>query len=216
MTRQNNIIIFLDGDASAEPWLLDFARDAYVIAADGGIRHAASFNIEPHLWVGDFDSSDSVMRDRYRNVPLKEYPSDKVKSDGELAIEEALSLKPQKIVLVGAMGGSRTDHSFFNVLGALNFAHKHQDTEFILTGKSELAMPLLPNKLLEIANSVGATLSIVPFSQLKGLTIEGVKWPLDQVFVELGSTHTLSNLIVSDAQVQLLDGLAIAIVQTND
>ena len=215
MSKQNNIIILLDGEASAEPWISDFSQNAYVIAADGGIRHAALFNIEPHLWVGDFDSSDSEMQVRYKNVPLKEYPPDKVKSDGELAIEEALALSPQMLVIVGALGGCRTDHSFFNVLNAVRFAHKHPDTKFILTGDGEFAMPLLPKKPLRIARSLGTTLSIVPFSDLNGLSIEGVYWPLKLVDVEFGSTHTLSNRIVSDAEVQLIDGLAIAIVQTN-
>ncbi|MEM9574879.1 MAG: thiamine diphosphokinase, partial [Pseudomonadota bacterium] len=60
------------------------------------------------------------------------------------------------------------------------------------------------------------TLSIVPFSDVTGLSIEGVRWPLNSIEVEFGSTHTLSNEIVSEAKIRLLSGLAIAIVQTND
>lgn len=216
MTKQNNIIILLDGEASAENWIAELATDSYIIAADGGIRHAQLLGIEPDLWVGDFDSSDKTLQDRYKNVPRKEYPSDKVKSDGEIAIEEALSLNPQKIVLLGALGGQRTDHSLFNLLGALRFAHKHPDTEFILTGTGQTALPLLPKKPLKIGSSFGTTLSIVPFSDLNGLSITGVHWPLNSVEVEFGSTHTLSNRIISNAEIELVDGLAIAIVQTND
>jgi len=216
MSKQNNIIILLDGEAAEEPWLTDLAKSAYVIAADGGIRHAALLDVEPDLWIGDFDSSGAEFRNRYKNVPLKEYSSDKVKSDGELAIEEALSLNPQKLILVGALGGKRTDHSFFNVLGALRFARKHTDTVFVLTGDGQIAMPLLPKQTLKLARACGTTLSIIPFSDLKGLTIEGVQWPLEQVDVELGSTHTLSNKLVSDANVLLVEGHAIAIVQTKD
>lgn len=216
MTKQNHIMILLDGESGVEPWISDFSKDAFIIAADGGIRHAAPLGIEPDLWVGDFDSSDLEIKDRYKNVPLKTYPSDKSKSDGEIATEAALSLSPKKIVLVGALGGRRTDHGFFNVLSALRYAHNHPETEFVLTGAGQIAMPLLPKKQLKIAQSLGTTLSIVPFSKLSGLSVDGVRWPLVSVEVELGSTHTLSNRIIAEATIQLMDGLAIAIVQTND
>ncbi|MEM8541602.1 MAG: thiamine diphosphokinase [Pseudomonadota bacterium] len=210
-----NIIILLGGEANAQSWLLDVAKDAYVIAADGGIRHAALLNVEPDLWVGDFDSCDADDKERYKDVPISEYPSDKAKSDGEIAIEAALALKPQKLVMVGALGGHRTDHSFFNVLSALRFARENPDTALVLTGIDQLAMPILPGKPLKITGAPNTTLSIIPFSDLSGLTIKGVQWPLELVNVESGSTHTLSNIIVSEAMIHLLDGHAIAILQTN-
>ncbi len=216
MTNHEHILILLDGTAHREPWISDIAKQAYIIAADGGIRHADLLGVRPDLWIGDFDSSSVDMHETYPEIPKSEYAADKIKSDGELAIEEALSFNPAQITLLGALGGERTDHSLFNILGALRFAHQHPSCKFVLVGDRQTAMPLVPGKRLEISPRHGSILSIVPFSQLHGLTITGVRWPLNSVEVELGSTHTLSNVIDSQAHVELAGGLAIAIVQIKD
>lgn len=209
-------MILLDGSASTEPWILEFARNAYVIAADGGIRHAEPLNIAPDLWIGDFDSSDPPLLQQYNHIPHQKFSEDKVKSDGELALERALSLNPQRLVLFGALGGTRTDHVLFNILGALRLAKDHPDTEIALTGDKQIAFPLIEGKMEDISRYAGKTISVVPFSDLRGLTITGVRWPLDAVDVALGSTHTLSNIIATDATLCLSFGHAIAIVQTNE
>ena len=216
MTNHEHILILLDGSARREPWISDIANQAYIIAADGGIRHADLLDVRPDLWIGDFDSSSVDMHETYRDIPKSEYETDKIKSDGELAIEKALSFNPAQITLLGALGGERTDHSLFNILGALRFAHQYKSCKFVLVGDRQTAMPLVPGKRLEISPRHGSILSIVPFSHLDGLTITGVRWPLNSEQVELGSTHTLSNVIVSHGNVELAGGLAIAIVQIKD
>ena len=216
MAKLEHIMILLDGEARLEPWISEIANQAYVIAADGGIRHADLLGVRPDEWIGDFDSTNAEMLERYGDIPQSEYSADKIKSDGELAIEKALTLNPEQITLLGALGGDRTDHNLFNILGALRFSHQNPKTKFVLVGDRQTAMPLLPGTPLEIPSNYGTTLSIVPFSDLGGLTLTGVRWPLDAVQIALGSTHTLSNVIVSEARAELAQGLAIAIVQTNN
>ncbi len=216
MKNHEHILILLDGSARLEPWISDIANQAYIIAADGGIRHADLLGVRPDLWIGDFDSSSADLHEAYRDIPKTEYEVDKVKSDGELAIEKALSFNPAQITLLGALGGERTDHSLFNILGALRFAHQYPSCKFVLVGDRQTAMPLLPATRLEISPRHGSILSIVPFSRLDSLTITGVRWPLESVQVELGSTHTLSNVIIAQGYVELAEGLAIAIVQIKD
>lgn len=216
MTKHNNIVVLLDGTASTEPCFLEFAMTAYVIAADGGIRHAEKLGVVPDLWIGDFDSTDVQLQEQFENVPHQKFSADKIKSDGELAIEHALTYNPEKLILFGALGGKRTDHILFNILGTLRLAKANQDTEFLLIGDNQIAFPLIEGKTEDISRYAGKTISVVPFSDLRGLTITGVRWPLDEVDVAMGSTHTLSNVITADATVCLSFGHAIAIVQTNE
>ena len=55
----------------------------------------------------------------------------------------------------------------------------------------------------------GAT-AIVPFTDLDGLDLDGVKWPLVQRQVPLGSTLTLSNLSLGTTTITLHSGYGMA------
>ena len=123
--------ILLGGDLVATPRFRELVADARPIAADSGIKHAASLPIEPELWVGDFDSADAIHVETYRHVKRLEFPSDKDKTDGEIAVDEALKLGASKLVFVGAFGGKRTDHMFLHMTLALRLAGKN--IEVVLT-----------------------------------------------------------------------------------
>ena len=92
---------------------------ASVIAVDAGYRHLDARGFIPNIVVGDFDSLGYVPKeDKTASIQLKEdvdngetkllrvmqYPQDKDKSDLELAIDEALSQKPQILFIYGALG----------------------------------------------------------------------------------------------------------------
>ena len=52
---------------------------------------------------------------------------------------------------------------------------------------------LLENDSLDLAGKAGDILSIVPVSQQATLSISGVKWPLQEVSIEFGSSRPLRN-----------------------
>lgn len=212
MSQYETIIILLDGDVSPTSWLLALAKNAHVIAADGGIRHAETLGAHPALWIGDFDSTAIEYSKKYAEVERSEHPSEKNTSDGELALELALKSNPKRIVICGAMGGARNDHVMFNMLGALRLAQQNPDIEFIMTGQDQIAFPILPGQTLEIQQKFGSVLSIIPISALRKLSVSGVKWPLAEIDIEMGSSHTLSNILTAPATIHLNDGHAIAIV----
>jgi thiamine pyrophosphokinase len=57
----------------------------------------------------------------------------------------------------------------------------------------------------------GTTFSILGFSELRGLTVEGAKWPLDDVVVPFGSSLTISNVVKSELVVRLREGRALLV-----
>ena len=80
----------------------------------------------------------------------------------------------------------------------------------LLTSGSEEAYPLLPGShRLDLPS--GSRLSIIPFADLKGLDLEGVKWPLSQRAVTLGSSLTLSNVALGTVRIGLASGYGLAI-----
>jgi thiamine pyrophosphokinase len=82
--------ILLAGELTVTDRLRQQLEGVRVIAADGGIAHAAALGVEPELWIGDFDSSDDNLIALHEDVPRQTHPPAKDATDGELAIAEAV------------------------------------------------------------------------------------------------------------------------------
>jgi thiamine pyrophosphokinase len=98
--------ILLAGELTVTDRLRQQLAGARMIAADGGMAHAAALGVEPELWIGDFDSSDADLEARYEHVARQTHPPAKDTTDGELAIAEAVARGAGEIFLVGGLGGA--------------------------------------------------------------------------------------------------------------
>lgn len=203
MTR---FTILLGGELFRTPLVDRQVAGSRVIAADAGIRHAATLELMPELWLGDFDSVPSEVDLRFADLPRETFPQDKDKTDGELAIAAALKRGATSLVLVGAFGGPRADHAFLHLALALRLAEA--GTEVILTSGRQEAHPLLPGTM-SFDYADGTLFSLLAFSALSGLSEEGAKWPLDRVDVPFGSSLTLSNEVRGSLRVSLGSGRAL-------
>lgn len=200
--------ILLGGDILRTPELDAHVAGTRVIAADSGIRHAATLGLVPELWAGDFDSVTPAMIDAHPDVPRDVHPAEKDHTDGEIAIAAALDAGATSLVVVGAFGGPRGDHAFLHLAQALRLAEAGTPT--LLTSGAQEGLPLLKGKhRFDYAD--GTLFSILAFSGLSGLTVEGAKWPLDNVEVAFGSSLTLSNEVHGDLTVTLEEGRALLV-----
>lgn len=198
--------ILLNGNLFITDRLLNQIQNSRVIAADGGMRHAAALNVKPELWLGDFDSSDQILIEKYNHVPREVFPSDKDMTDSALACERALQNGAKKLILCGALGGERSDHSLSHMTQALMMAEK--GISVLLTSGLEEGWPILP-KLVSYDLPKGSLFSLIGFSNLENLTLKGVKWPLYGKNVPFGSSLTLSNRICGTFSCHLGSGKAI-------
>lgn len=191
MSQNGRFTLLLGGVLAPTPRLLAQVAGTRAIAADGGMAHAAALRLVPELWVGDFDSTDSPTEAYFRHIPRETYPTEKAMTDGEIAIEAAISRGAQNLILAGGLGG-QTDHALGNL--ALLLALVRRGIPAFAASGTEEAYPLSPGKL-DLALPPGARLSIIAFSDLEGLDIAGVRWPLTNAAVPMGSTLTLSNAV---------------------
>jgi thiamine pyrophosphokinase len=203
-------VILLGGDLTVTSRLLAQIAGARVIAADSGIRHSAALGVVPELWVGDFDSVDDDDRRVWATVGREVYPSDKDKTDGELAADAAIARGATALILVGAFGGERADHAFLHMTSAIGLAERGFATR--LTSGREEGQPVLPGRMRPDLPQ-GTLFSLLPFSDLSGLSIRGVKWPLSERFVPFGSSLTMSNVVDGDCEITLTGGRAMLVAR---
>ena len=204
MTR---FAILLGGDLTVTPRLKSQIRGARVIAADSGMMHAAALRLIPELWVGDFDSAGSELTMQYRDVPRETFPAEKDATDGAIAVEEAIRRGATEIVLLGGLGG-QTDHTAGLLGQSIQIAR--QGIACLLTSGVEEAWPLNGGRMT-VDLPPETRLSIIPFTDLHGLDLAGVKWPLAKRDVPVGSTLTLSNVALGPVEIGLISGHGVTI-----
>ncbi len=204
----SKFVILLGGTVHVTDRLRQLVAGARVLAADGGIAHAEALGLMPELWLGDFNSSSPELDEKYADVPRSVFPAAKDMTDGELALNEAYRLGATEVVLCGAFGGARTDHTLLHLTMATAYAAKGR--KLILSSGTEEAHPLVAGTY-DFDFADGTLFSIVAFSQLSGLFIEGARWPLENMELSFGSSLTVSNAVCGNLHVSLHSGKAILI-----
>lgn len=183
----------------------------YVICADGGLEKAKKLDLIPDIILGDFDSVDSVVLENYKklNIETVTFPSEKDYTDMELAINHAVIKGFKDIILVGA-SGTRLDHTVANML-LIEKYHK-KDIKIKMLDNNNLIQ--MVNNNMTIPFKENYFVSIIPLSEkIEGLTLDGFKYPLNNVTVERGSTLCVSNEIIENVGViKLNKGNAIVFV----
>ncbi|PWL16836.1 thiamine diphosphokinase [Falsochrobactrum shanghaiense] len=204
----STFVILLGGDLVVTDRLKRQISDARVFAADSGMRHAQMLGVEPELWLGDFDSTSEDLHRQYAHIPKKTFPRAKDKTDGELALDEAFERGATKVVLCGAFGGSRVDHTLLHLTMAS--AQAARGRNIMLTSGTEEAWPLVAGSH-QFDFGQETIFSVVNFSTVEGLSITNAQWPLDNVTLPFGSSWTVSNIAYGTLGVTMRSGLAILV-----
>ncbi|WP_075291673.1 thiamine diphosphokinase [Pararhizobium arenae] len=205
--------ILMGGPLAATDRLLGRLKETRVIAADGGMRHAAGLGLTPELWVGDFDSTPASLIAEWPEVHREPYPPAKNETDGEIAVEAALSRGARSLIFAGALGGERSDHAFMHLIYAVRLAET--GLAIHLTSGEEEATPLLPGTL-ELNLPKGSLFSILGLNTLDGLSIDGARYPLFGFHLPFGSSRTISNVAEGPVRFTLSSGRAIVLARPYD
>lgn len=88
----------------------------YIIGVDGGLYHCDEMQIAPNWIVGDFDSVNSVLMQKFQaHSGSSILPRAKDCTDLEAAIEKAKSISPDSHMIVWGGLGGRIDHALGNI-----------------------------------------------------------------------------------------------------
>jgi len=204
-------IIFINGDLPN----LDAARkllrdDDFIIAADGGARHALNLGLLPSVVIGDLDSLDAVNRRTLdeSHVHIITYPADKDETDLELALLYAREHGYEEILLVGALGG-RIDQTLGNLSLLTDPALAGLDVR-IDDGVEEA---FFARNQTQVHGRVGDIVSLIPWhGDVTGICTEGLRWSLQNETLYAHQTRGISNELTAEtAQVEIDDGLLLII-----
>ena len=211
--QTEKFVVLLGGALTATPRLAADIAGARFIAADGGMRHAASLGVTPDVWVGDFDSTPPALLAAWPHVERQPYPTAKNETDGAIAVSLAAERGARSIVLAGALGGERSDHALMHLLHAVSLAE--EGFAIKLTSGEEEAWPLLPGTR-EIDLPKDSLFSVLGLSPLAGLFLSNVRYPLTDFSLPFGSSRTISNVAEGPIRLSLASGRAVLIARPYD
>ena len=179
--------------------LRQFIRaDDYIVAADGGYRHAVALGVTPNILVGDFDSLDELPD----GIEIHCVPEDKDFTDTELALEYARKRGCSDFLFLGAIG-SRMDHSLSNIFLLADCLERGETAKLV----DEHNCIWITDSETEVHAPPGSILSLVPLCTCTGVTTENLAYPLCDATIYLGKARTVSNIVLATpARVSVASG----------
>ncbi len=209
----SRVFVFANGEISNLASIPSFIEsDDTIICADGGANYAYKLDFKPSLIIGDLDSitEETLRWAENLKAKIERFPCDKDETDLELALIAALKLKPDEIVIFGALG-RRIDHELGNLM--LLGQEKFSGTRLKLVDPPNYITLLSWSDSLEIRDSQGTIFSLLPVSeQVQGVSLCGFKWIVNDMTLTRGSTRTISNEIIENvARISQSAGISLAI-----
>jgi thiamine pyrophosphokinase len=200
--------------AGGEPPDVEAARslppNAPVVAADRGLDHALALGLDVTVAVGDFDSAspEAVAAAEKTAARIERHPAAKDATDLELALDTALTLRPERILVIAGVG-ERLDHLFsaLLLLGAERYASAQLEARI---GRSH-AYVIRDERTLD--GRPGELVSLFALGgRAEGVHTDGLAYPLTGETLEPGSSRGMSNEFVgASARVSLERGTLLAI-----
>jgi thiamine pyrophosphokinase len=208
----SRVIIFANGDLpNPEKARALLRANDLVIAADGGMRHALALGLTPSVLIGDLDSLPEAFDPSTFDGEIILFPKDKNETDLELAIQHALTLNPDHILILGALGG-RMDQTLANI--ALLTDPQLSAFDIRLTDGVE-EMFFCGNQA-QVKGRSGDIVSLLAWGgEVTGVITSGLRWALQDETLYPDKTRGISNEMTDDvATVLIKSGLLLIIHRT--
>lgn len=201
------VVIFNGGEPTASSLAGEISEDAYLIAADSGLDTALSWGYDVDLVVGDLDSV-SAQGLEASSATLERHSPDKDATDLDLALQAALRLEPDRVVVLGGQSG-RFDHLLGTVLLLTSERWADVDLEWVASRARVRVM----RGGATLHGAVGTLLTLLAVDgPATGVSTHGLRWNLSEATLLPGSTLGVSNVFESPvATIRMSGGTLVAI-----
>lgn len=171
--------------AGFDQLIAPIAPEDYLLAADGGLAHVQALGLTPHMILGDFDSLG------YIPEGSAVFPVEKDDTDAMLAVRKGLELGYTEFLLYGSLDGPRLDHTVAN-FQTLQYLADHGATGYLI-GKEYLATVVKDGRLCFDAAAEGVVSVFCLGADASGVTLRGLKYPLEEGTLTAGFPLGVSN-----------------------
>ena len=209
----NKHIGIVGGGTVSDTFLPEIQKADYIIGVDHGAAWLIVHGITPNIAIGDFDSvtKEEFARIKQSVKTVMVHPAEKDFTDMELAVAEAVKLKPKSVIIYGGIG-TRLDHTLgtvqllehFLVAGiAARLADDHNDI-CLVSGKQI------------VQKGAFRYISILPFSQSATVSLHGFLYEASHLQLTRGMTRGISNEFVGKTgTIDIHKGIAL-VIQSRD
>lgn len=202
------------GDHGGDLDAADLDRPDVVVCADAGLGVAHRLGLDVDVLVGDLDSvaEGDLGRARRDGVEVRRHPTDKDRTDLELALAVAAGTADE-VVVVGGSGG-RLDHALANVV-ALASDELAGTTVRARLGTADLHVV---RDELELDLPDGEVVTLLPSGgPVHGVTATGLRWALDDDTLAAWSARGISNEVVAGpVRIRVRGGCLLVVVPRRD
>lgn len=184
-----------------------------ILAADRGMEFCYRNQIKPDVILGDYDSADKTILEAFRrqsSIEWHQYQPEKDYTDSEIAIRKAMERDSSEIHILGGTG-TRLDHVLGNI--QLLMQPLAKDILCFLIDSHNRIRLLKERTILSKSQQFGKYVSLLPLTtEVTGVTLTGMKYPLEDAAFTSDNTLGVSNEIVEDeAVIDLKNGILIMI-----
>ena len=183
--------LLLGGRPPADGWLKNVCTGKTLWAVDRGIERFRANSIVPQRLIGDADSGSKAAWEwaEQNSVALERHPTAKTYTDTQLALFALGEERGSFAVISGAFGG-RLDHAFSTLFSAAN-----ADAANCLADEREAVFFVHGGQQLTLSFVHWPTaLSLLPLTEkATGVTLTGVRWPLDEAELTASLPFAVSN-----------------------
>ncbi len=168
---------------------------AGLICADSGAGHLYEIGLIPDVIIGDMDSLSPEIQEYFnkRGSKIIRHPEAKDETDTWLALDYAIRMAPDEIVIFGG-SGTRIDHTLANLSLLVSGIQKDISIKLI----NEWCEVFIVADKYVIKGCAGQTVSLLPFSdKVTGITLQGFEYPLKDGMMEVGKPYGVSNRLNS-------------------
>lgn len=182
------------------------SEDDFIICADGGYRYKDILGRECDCVVGDFDSFGSVPETENKIVA----PCEKDETDMMLAVDTGYSKGFRDFVLLGALGGERSDHSVANIQ-LLHYITSKGGRATAIHGNE--IFTAFKNDTLFLDENHKGYISVFSLSdESRGVSLKNLKYNLEKAVLNSFNPVGVSNeFIGKKAEISVEDGCLLVV-----
>jgi len=196
--------------ASGQGPVVEVPSARAVVAADGGLDRAAALGLVVDVVVGDLDSVSHAALERAEadGIRVVRHPEAKDATDLELALDEAVALGAESVLVVASDGG-RLDHLLASLL--LLGSNRYDALELDALVGEALVHVIHGERVLRGEPGELVTLLALGGSA-EGVRTDGLEDALSAEALEPGSSRGVSNVFAAtEARVSVARGVLLAV-----